>query len=128
VPAGPCSKRPEALTDDQSATLRKLRRRGGDLWRAYSLKESFRAIFAGDLNVDEAADLLDGWVAKASRSRLAPVVKAARTVRKYRDGILAALRLGINNGRAEGLNRLFPIQSASRSRARLPQWSRHRKV
>ncbi len=30
-------KRPENLTDDQSTTLRKLRRRGGDLWRAYSL-------------------------------------------------------------------------------------------
>ena len=29
--------RPENLTDDQSTTLRKLRRRGGDLWRAYSL-------------------------------------------------------------------------------------------
>ena len=38
-------KRPENLTDDQAATLRQLRRRGGDLWRAYSLKEAF----AGDL-------------------------------------------------------------------------------
>lgn len=97
-------KRPEALTDEQSATLRKLRRRGGDLWRAYSLKEAFRGIFGGDLDPDQAGELLDRWVSKASRSRLAPFVKAARTVRKYRNGILAALRLRINNGRAEGLN------------------------
>lgn len=97
-------KRPETLTEAQSATLRKLRRRGGDLWRAYSLKEAFRAIFAGDLDPDQTGDLLDRWISKASRSRLAPFAKAARTVRRHRDGILAALRLGINNGRAEGLN------------------------
>ena len=30
-------KNPGELTDDQAATLRKLKRRGGDLWRAYAL-------------------------------------------------------------------------------------------
>ena len=42
-------KRPDHLTDDQAGTLRKLRHRGGELWRAYTLREAFRAIFAGDL-------------------------------------------------------------------------------
>ena len=41
---------------------------------------------------------------EASRSRLAPFVKVAKTIRKFRDGILAAIRLGVNNTRAEGLN------------------------
>ena len=41
-------KNPENLNPEQAATLRKLRRRGGDLWRAYGLKEALRAIFAGD--------------------------------------------------------------------------------
>jgi transposase len=40
------------LTDDQAATLRKLRRKGKDLWRAYTLKEALRAVFHGDLNKD----------------------------------------------------------------------------
>ena len=97
-------KRPENLTEDQAATLRRLRRRGGDLWRAYALKEAFRAIFAGDLDPDQSAELIDRWCSKASRSRLAPFVKVAKTIRKFRDGILAALRLKINNARAEGLN------------------------
>ncbi len=35
-------KRPDTLTDDQAATLRQLRRRGGELWRAYTLREAFR--------------------------------------------------------------------------------------
>jgi transposase len=97
-------KRPETLTDDQAATLRQLRNRGGDLWRGYTLKEAFRAIFAGDLTPQDTVDLIDRWCAKASRSRLAPFVKVAKTIRKHRDGILAAIRLKINNARAEGLN------------------------
>jgi transposase len=97
-------KRPDHLSDEQAATLRKLRRRGGQVWRAYTLREAFRAIFAGDLNPDEVAELLDRWISTASRSRLDPFIKAATTIRKHRDGILAAIHLKINNGRAEGLN------------------------
>lgn len=97
-------KRPENLTDDQAATLRKLRNRGGAVWRAYSLKEAFRAIFAGDLDEHQSATALDRWCSKASRSRLAAFVRVSKTMRKHREGILAAIRLRINNARAEGLN------------------------
>jgi transposase len=97
-------KRPDHLTDAQAGTLRRLRRRGGELWRAHTLREAFRAIFAGDLTVGEVGKLIDRWISKASRSRIDAFVKTAATIRKHRDGILAAIRLGINNGRAEGLN------------------------
>lgn len=97
-------KRPENLSEDQAATLRKLRNRGGAVWRAYSLKEAFRAIFAGDLNTAQTATALDRWCSVASRSRLPAFVRVAKTIRKFREGILAAIRLGINNARAEGLN------------------------
>lgn len=98
-------KNPGDLNDDQAATLRKLKRRGGDLWRAYALKEALRAVFAGDLTEHEVGELLDRFCSKASRSGLKPFVTAANTIRKRRDGILAAVRLGINNARHEGLNR-----------------------
>jgi len=55
-----------------------------------------------ELSVEEAH--LDAWLAWASRSRLEPFVKLARTVRRHRQGILAAVRLGLSNGRLEGLN------------------------
>ncbi|MGH8937792.1 MAG: ISL3 family transposase, partial [Actinomycetes bacterium] len=90
-------KNPTDLDPDQAAVLRKLRRRGGDVWRAYSLKEAFREIFSGDLTVEQAGQLIDRWISRASRSRLPAFVKASKTIRKHRDGILAALRLGINN-------------------------------
>ncbi|MFP5310237.1 MAG: transposase [Actinomycetes bacterium] len=97
-------KNPEDLTDRQADTLTTIRRHGGALWRGYQLKEAFRAIFAGDLDVGQAAELLDRWCSWAQRCRLAPFVKAQRTVRKHREGILAAIRLGLTNARLEGLN------------------------
>jgi len=98
-------KNPENLDDDQAATLRRIRRHGGAVWRAYSLKEALRAIFAGDLTEDDVAHLLDRFCSKASRSGLKPFVTLAQTIRKHREGILAAVRLGVNNARHEGLNR-----------------------
>ena len=98
-------KNPTDLTEDQAATLRKLRRRGGALWRAYTLKEALRAVFAGDLDDTDIAMLLDRFCSRASRSGLKPFVTVAQTIRKHRAGILAAVRLRINNARHEGLNR-----------------------
>ena len=98
-------KNPGDLTDDQAATLRKIKRRGGDLWRAYALKEALRAIFADDLSEDDVAILLDRFCSRAQRSGMKPFVTLAKTIRKRREGILAAVRLGVNNARHEGLNR-----------------------
>jgi transposase len=98
-------KNPDNLNDEQAATLRRLRRKGGDLWRAYSLKEALRAIFAGDLDEADVAYLLDRFCSRASRSGLKPFITLAQTIRKHRAGILSAVRLGVNNARHEALNR-----------------------
>lgn len=97
-------KNPVDLTPTQAETLRAIRRNGGDIWRSYQLKEAGRAIFAGDLSAEETVELVDRWCARAQRSRLAPFVKAAATIRHHRDGILAAIRLHLSNGLIEGLN------------------------
>lgn len=98
-------KNPSDLTDTQAATLRKLRRRGGELWRAYALKEALREVFAGDLPEAEVRMLLLRFCSKASRSGIKAFVTVAKTVRKHLEGILAAVRIGVNNARHEGLNR-----------------------
>ena len=97
-------KAPQRLNDDQAATLRRLRRAGGEVWRAYTLKEALRAIFQPGLTLADVTILIDRFISKASRSRLAPFVRLAGTIRRHRDGILAAIRLGINQGRTEALN------------------------
>ena len=97
-------KNPLDLTADQHGTLREIKRSGGILWRAYQLKESLRAVFAGDLAPTDTKVMLARWCSKAQRSRIPEFVKAARTIRKHQDGINAALDRGLSNGRQEGLN------------------------
>jgi len=97
-------KRPEDLTDRQHDTLQALKRTGGAVWRGYQLKEALRAIFDEQLRYTDVGALLDRWCSWAQRSRLPGFVALARTIRERRDGILAAVRLGLANGRVEGLN------------------------
>jgi transposase len=97
-------KNPDDLNADQTGTLREIKKSGGALWRAYQLKESLRAVFAGDLDTDTTNTLLDRWCSKAQRGRIPEFVTTARTIRKHRDGITAALDRGLSNGRHEGLN------------------------
>jgi transposase len=90
-------KNPEDLTDRQAAQLDQIRRNKGGIWRAYEMKEQLRAIFAGDLDRGQADTLLDRWCARAQRSRLAPFVRCARTIRQRRDIILNAIEHGIGS-------------------------------
>jgi len=97
-------KKPEKLTDTQASTLSRLKSAGGQVWRAYTLKEAVRGIFQAGLNIEDVTVLIDRLLSRLSRSRLAPFIKLGKTIRKHRDGILAAIRLGINQGRTEALN------------------------
>ena len=97
-------RRPEDLSDGQHDTLRALKRVGGATWRTYQLKEALRGVFDASLRHTDVSVLLDRWSAWAQRSRLPGFVALARTIRERRDGILAAVRLGLSNGRVAGLN------------------------
>ena len=97
-------KRPEKLTDQQTATLARIRAAGGEVWRAYELKEAVRGIFQPGLSIDDVEILIDRLLSRLARSRLEPFVRFGKTLRNHRDGILAAIRLGINQGRTEALN------------------------
>ena len=52
-----------------------------------------------------SGELLDRFCSRASRSGLKPFVTLAKTMCKHRQGILAAVRMGVNNARDEKLNR-----------------------
>ena len=97
-------KNPEDLTDRQADTLAALHTAGGKLPRAWAMKEMVRAIFAPGLTVDAVDELIDQLLARLSRSRLKPFIRLGRTIRKHRDGILAARRLKLTNARAEAMN------------------------
>jgi transposase len=97
-------KNPEHLTDRQATTLAALQTAGGKVPRAWAHKETVREIFKPGLSVAAVEQLIDRLLARLSRSRLQPFVKLGRTIRKHREGILAARRLGLSNARAEALN------------------------
>jgi transposase len=96
-------KAPERQTVGQLATLYEVQHANRALYRAFLLREELRLLYHLD-DPRLAPAHLDAWLAWASRSRLAPFVRLARTLRAHRDGILAAIRLGLSNGRLEGLN------------------------
>ncbi|MGP0048993.1 MAG: ISL3 family transposase, partial [Solirubrobacteraceae bacterium] len=97
-------KNPDDLSDRQASTLAAIRAGGGKVARAWAMKEMVRAIFAAGLTVEAVSELLDRLLARLSRCRLAPFIRLGRTIRKHRDGILAARRLKLSNARAEALN------------------------
>ena len=97
-------KNPADLTDTQVDTLAAIHATGGKVPRAWAMKEMVRAIFAPGLSVDTVEVLIDRLLARLSRSRLKPFIRLGRTIRKHRQGILAARRLKLSNARAEAMN------------------------
>ena len=96
------------LKDTSNQTAKQLRKlaevvlTNKRMYRAFLLLGELRYIYR--LPKDEAAWRLDAWLAWASRSKLKPFIKLAATIRQHKAGVLAAIELGINNGRLEALN------------------------
>lgn len=96
-------KHPDNLSSGQELKLSEVQRTHLRLYRAYLLKETLAEALEQD-DVDAARQVLRAWLAWASRSRLPPFVKAARTIRKYFDGVLAYVQTRLTNGLTEGFN------------------------
>jgi len=96
-------KDPGNLSTSQRLTLHELRRGRNVLFRAWELKEALRDVYRLR-EFGAAHQFLDRWLARACRSRIPAFVKLSRTIRAHRDGILAAVDLGLSNSKLEGLN------------------------
>jgi transposase len=98
-------KRPEHLTDQQHAKLNDVLQYDLKSVRGYLLKESFQT-FWQYTSPYWAGWFLDRWVTRAMRSRLAPIPKVARSIRKHRPLILNWFKAkkAFSAGIVEGLN------------------------
>jgi transposase len=96
-------KNPWNLRDLEARKLSHLQHANKRLYRAYLLKESLLEILDRK-QVNVARCKLDEWRAWASRSRLPPFKRLARTITTHLDGILAYVRNGLSNGWTEALN------------------------
>ena len=102
---------PATLSDKQRATLESLRTRTLKTARAYQIRLTFQE-FYDQPDGTAAAAFLKKWYFWAAHSRLAPIIEAARTVKRHWDGILRWFDSKIANGLIEGINSLVQAAKA----------------
>jgi transposase len=93
----------ERHSEPQRELLAELERANRDLYRAYLLKEQLRALYHLP-DPSQAPALFDAWLEAAQGCGLAHFQRLAKTLARFRAGILAAIKLGLSNGRLEALN------------------------
>jgi transposase len=96
-------------TEQQAQTFEFLRSSKLATVRATHLRGVFQDLFACQ-SVEEAEPLLKHWYFWATHSRIAPIIKAAKTIKKHWAGVLRWFISRISNGVLEAINSL--IQSA----------------
>ncbi len=104
------------LTQKQKQTLESFTMSNMNLktMRAYNIRQSFQDIYQATTQ-EEFSTYLKKWYYWATHSRLEPIIKAAKTVKKHWNGILKWYESKINNGILEGLNSVI---QAAKSKAR----------
>ena len=99
----PLLKNPWNLTPKEKNKLATIQQSNKPLYRAYLLKEALAAPL-DYRQPKRAREALDNWLAWASRSKLKPFITVARTIRKYKEAILAYIKERHTNARVEGIN------------------------
>ena len=104
------------LTVKQKETLESLTMSNMNLktMRAYNIRQSFQDMYQAS-SQEEFTTYLKKWYYWATHSRLEPIIKAAKMVKRHWDGILKWYESKINNGILEGLNSVI---QAAKSKAR----------
>lgn len=98
-------KRPENLSKKQETKLAQLLQYNLKTVRAYLLKEEFQ-FFWGYISPYWAGQFLDRWCTQTMRSRIEPMKKVARMLRRHRALILNWFRAkgALSSGVVEGFN------------------------
>jgi transposase len=93
----------EKIPEWRQAEFEALRKKDLKVGRAWAIKENLRELWACG-SEEEGRSFFQRGYGWASRSRLAPVVKAAGTLKHYLGGVLRSLRHRITNACVEGIN------------------------
>lgn len=93
----------ENLPDKHQERFAALRQKNLQTGRAWAIKESLRDLWGCVTRADGLMHWKSWW-SWASRSRLAPVIEAGRTVQRHLHNILTFFKHRITNAVAEGIN------------------------
>ena len=72
--------------------------------RAWEIKELLRDLWKVTPTEDELKNYFKKWYWRATHSRLEPICKAAKTLKRHWSGIQSAIIHGLSNSATEGLN------------------------
>jgi transposase len=105
---------PENISDDRWLEFAVLKEQELKTSRAWAIKEQFRWLweyrYAGN-----ARKFFNRWYGWAARSRLKPIIKVAKMLKRHLDNILTYFRHRITNAMSEGFNsRIQSIKSQAR--------------
>ena len=97
-------KNPENLTDDQAEKLSELLGYNLRVIRAYLMKEDFERFWEYK-SAYWSGRFLDAWCTRAMRSKIEPMNKFVRMLRKHRELLINWFRSrGLSSGTVEGFN------------------------
>ena len=91
------------LSEEQTASFASLRDSGLKVARAWAAKELFSTLWTYRYK-GAARRFFRDWYSWVSRSRLKPLIKVAKMLKKHLENILTYLRHPITNAVTEGLN------------------------
>jgi transposase len=103
---------PENLPEKHQARFDQLVAKALKTSRAWALKELAMEMWESR-DREAAASIFEGWYSWAIRSRLEPMRRAAKTLKRHLEGILNAIASGVTNARLEGINTV--IQNLKRT-------------
>jgi transposase len=105
---------PENLSDDQWLKFEPLKDQELKTSRAWAIKEQFRWFWEYRYAAN-ARKFFDRWYGWAVRSRLPPVAKVAKTLKRHLPNLLTYFRHPITNAMSEGFNsKIQALKSAAR--------------
>jgi transposase len=105
---------PLHFTEQQAADFEHLKWSGLKVARAWAIKELFSKLWTYCYE-GSARKFFKHWYGWAARSRLKPVIKVAKMIRRHLENILTYLRHSITNAVTEGLNsKIQSIKSNAR--------------
>ena len=96
-------KAPENLTENQQNRVAMIAENNNRLYRAYRMKEMLRLLLKIK-DTDEAEDALRRWLWWASHSRIDAFKELYLKIKRHKEHILNAIRLGMSNARIEATN------------------------
>lgn len=94
---------PDNLPEQRRASFEQLVAKALKTSRAWALKELAMEMWESR-DRQSATEIFEAWYSWAIRSRLEPIKRVARTMKRHLTGILNAIASGVTNARLEGIN------------------------